>query len=930
MTPERLRQIEELYHSAREREPGEREAFLAQACGGDEELRQELDQLLAPESSSGNMLDHPIVDLPAVNLLANSTVAQFSAGTKLGRYEILALIGKGGMGEVYRARDPRLNRDVAVKVSAARFSERFEREANAIAALNHSNICTLYDVGPNYLVMELIEGKPLQGPLPLDRALQYAAQICDALDAAHRKGIIHRDLKPGNILVTKQGIKLLDFGLARMAPGEGDSTITQLTRPGVVMGTRAYMAPEQREGKPGDARSDIYAFGCVLYEMLTGKRATQERIPVEPAALEGVLGKCLEKDPEDRWQSARDLKAALELVSPRRSNDPALPVSRPGKLPWIAASLAVGFAFAGVGWYRAARPVEQPLKPLVRMDVDLGSGVSLNTQFGANAILSPDGMRLVYLSRDRLFTRRLDQPRATELAGTEGAITPFFSPDGQWVAFSTQDGLKKISVEGGAAIALCDTSFGGGGSWGEDGEIIASHTGVLSRISSTGGKPTPAIEQAQGESNRFPQVLPGGKAVLFTSNATANAWDGASIEVVSFADRRRKTLQRGGTYGRYVPSSHGRDGHLIYVNRGTLFAVPFDVEALAVRGTPSPVLEQVIYSPSYGNAQIDFSQKGTLVYRSGGAETGELLTVHWLDSTGKMQPLLAKPDAYQSARLSPDSQRLAISTTDLWVYEWRRDTMTRLTFGGSLGGNSTPAVWSPDGRYLIFRKSGEGLFWTRSDGAGQPQRLIESKSSIQAYSFTPDGKRLAYRETSSGTGQDLWTAPVESDGSGLRVGKPEMFLGTQFSEQDPAFSPDGRWLAYSSDEGGKDQIFVRAFPGAPSGPGGKWQISNSGGMNPEWSRTARELFFRTTDNQIGVAAYTVRGDSFVADKPRLWSEKPLAQTLANGSNYNLAPDGRRFVVFLPVEAPEAQQAQNHVVFLENFFDELRRKAPVGK
>jgi len=921
VTPDRMGQIEELYHSARERAPEQRAAFLVQACRGDEELRQEVEELLAPESSNGNLFDHPIVDLPAVNLLATATVAQLSAGTRLGTYEILAFIGKGGMGEVYKARDTRVPHVVAIKVSKTEFGERFRREARAIATLNHPNICTFHGIGPNYFVMEYIEGTPLKGPMPLEQALKYAAQICDALDAVHRKGITHRDLKPGNIMVTKQGIKLLDFGLARMAPGENDP---MLTYPGVVMGTPAYMAPEQREGKPGDARSDIYAFGCVLYEMLTGKRATQERIPVEPAALEGVLGRCLEKDPEDRWQSARDLKVALEMVrSTSGLNNPPSP--RP-VLTWTVAALAVGLV--GVSWvaWRATRPIEQPLKPLVRLDVDLGSDVSLGE---SSAIISPDGMRLVYGSRGRLFTRRLDQPKATELTGTEGAFAPFFSPDGQWVAFFTVGKLKKTSVEGGAAVALCDTSgFTGGGSWGEDGNIIASlGNGALSRIPSAGGTPTPATELAQGEEiQKFPQVLLGGKAVLFTSNTRARAsWDGASIEVISLADRRRKTLQQGGTYGRYVPSSNSRYGHLIYVNRGTLFAVPFDLETLDVRGTPSPVLEQVSYSASAGYAQFDSSQKGTLVYRSGGA-AGEVLTVQWLDRAGKMQPLLAKPDAYQSARLSPDGQRLAISTTDIWVYDLQRDTMTRLTFGDSLGSNSSPALWSPDGRYIIFRKPGEGLFWTRSDGAGQPQRLVQGTTSIAPWSFTPDGKRLAFRERNAVTGYDLWTMPVESDGAGLRGGKPEMFLGTQFNEQHPAFSPDGRWLAYSSDEGGTDQIFVRAFPDS----GGKWQISNSGGMYPEWSRTGRELFFRAADNQIGVAAYTVRGDSFLADKPRVWSEKRLGTTLANGSNYDLAPDGKRIVVFMPVGTPEAQKAQNHVIFLENFPDELRRKVPASR
>src|SRR6266478_3593696 len=315
MNAERLRQIEELYHSAREREPGQRSAFLAEACRGDEELRRKVELLLAQDASNDDAAGEKILDRPAweaaPSLLGQPGNARLTPGAQIGPYKIEALLGEGGMGEVYRAVDTRLKRTVAIKVAKERFGERFEREARAIAALNHPNICTLYDVGPNYLVMELVEGKPLKGPLPLDQALQYAGQICDALDAAHRKAITHRDLKPGNILVTKQGIKLLDFGLARVAPGESDPT---LTHPGDVMGTPAYMAPEQREGKPGDARSDIYAFGYVLYEMLTGKRAAQERTPVEPAALEGVLGTCLEKDPEDRWQSARDLKVGLGLV----------------------------------------------------------------------------------------------------------------------------------------------------------------------------------------------------------------------------------------------------------------------------------------------------------------------------------------------------------------------------------------------------------------------------------------------------------------------------------------------------------------------------------------------------------------------------------------------------------------------------------------
>ena len=380
----------------------------------------------------------------------------------------------------------------------------------------------------------------------------------------------------------------------------------------------------------------------------------------------------------------------------------------------------------------------------------------------------------------------------------------------------TQGKLKKISVEGGAAIALCDAngSSGLGGSWGEDGNIVAAlnTVGALSRIPSSGGTPAQVTEPAQGEvTHRWPQILPGGKAVLFTAHTANNEFDAANIEVMSLADHRRKTLVRGGSFGRYAPS-----GHLVYINKGTLFAVPFDLDTLAVRGTPSPVLDQVAYTSRNGSAQFDFSRSGTLVYESGGAVGGGLFTVQWLDGAGRTQPLLAKADAYLYPRLSPDGQRLAVAAADIWIYEWQRDTMTRLTFNEGVS-----PVWSPDGRYIVFRGPG-GMFWTRSDGAGKPQPLTQSKTAQTPYSFTPDGKRLAFHEV-VGAGFRLWTVPLESDGAGLRAGKPEVFLLTQFNARSPSFSPDGRWLAYASDESGAYQVYVRAFPDK----GGKWQVSNS-------------------------------------------------------------------------------------------------------
>ena len=720
-----------------------------------------------------------------------------------------------------------------------------------------------------------------------------------------------------------------------------------LTGKNEIVGTLYYMSPEQLQaqanGQEIDARSDIFSFGLVLYEMLTGKRAFEGSSPasviaaimerpapsiadVAPPALDRVLKTCLAKDPDERWQSARDLKRELEWIASAPGDVTTVPTALAGRLPWIAAAgvLAVVAAALGFFLYRATRPAE--LKPLVHLDVDLGSGVSNSSPRGADTIISPGGTRLVYVLQNRLFTRRLDQSKANELAGTEGAFAPFFSPDGQWVAFFAEDKLKKISVEGGAALTLCDSSAARGGSWGEDGSIIAalSPNGVLTRIPSAGGAPTPLTEPAQGEfTERWPQILPGGKAVLFTSHTSGAGFDGANIEVMSLADHRRKTLQRGGAFGRYLPASNG-PGHLVYINKGTLFAVPFDLDELEVRGTPSPVLDQVAYSPGAGFAQFDFSSSGTLVYKSGGAAGGSLFTAQWLDAAGKTQPLLAKADAYLYPRLSPDGTRLAVSAEDIWVYEWQRDTMTRLSFTGT----AAAPVWSPDGRYIVFANRGHGgMFWTRSDGAGTPQPLIHQVTSMSLnvpYSFTPDGKRLAFHE--AGSVPQLWTVPIESDSAGLRAGKPEPFLQSQFSGRQPSFSADGVWLAYASNESGVYQIYVRAFPDK----GDKWQISNGGGLNPVFSPNGRELFFRNEANRIMVAEYATKGDSFVAGKARVWSEKEIGDTAMLGSSFDVAPDGKRIAVLMPVERPETQRTQNRVIFLENFSDELRRKVPTGK
>jgi serine/threonine-protein kinase len=587
-------------------------------------------------------------------------------------------------------------------------------------------------------------------------------------------------------------------------------------------------------------------------------------------------------------------------------------------------TLFLGAAIASLFIWKLRPAALQPVdRPLVRLDVDLGPDVSLGSPQGTDTILSSDGTRLAYVSRGRLYTRRLDQQNETELVGAQGGYEPFFSPDGKWVAFFAVGGLKKISVESGSVVALCNANNGKGGSWGEDGNIIAALRtgGGLSHIPSGGGPPTAVTDLQSGEAtHRWPQILPGGKAVLFTASPTVSAFDGANIEVMSLEDHHTKTLVQGGMFGRYLPS-----GYLVYMNRGTLFAVPFDLERLEVHGTPAPVLDQVGYNAAQGSAQFDFSQAGTLVYHSGGTGGG-LLTVAWLDGAGKTQPLLAKPGNYQRPSMSPDGQRLALEVTegpytDIWLYDRQRDTMTRLTFTG----NANAPVWSPDGRYIAFEVLGEGMSVTRSDGSGNPRALTQSKNIQVPWSFTPDGKQLAFYEQDSKTLFDLWTVPLESDSAGLRAGKPEVFLKTTADERTPTFSPDGRWLAYISDESGSFQVYVRAFPDK----GGKWQISNGGGWLPMWSHNGHDLFFEALDNHIMMAAFTAKGDSFVADKPRLWSEKQIGGLTLTSRNFDLSADGKLIVALMPAETAEGQKAQNHLIFLENFFDEVRRRTAVG-
>jgi Tol biopolymer transport system component len=938
---ERWQQIESLFQEALQHDPAERDTWLREACRGDAGLQGEVASLLANHQEATDF--EPWAAAAAAQIIGGPAL---KAGQRLGPYEILAPIGKGGMGEVYKARDTRLKREVAIKICAAQFGERFEREARAIAALNHPNICQLYDVGPNFLVMELVEGENLAGPLPVETVLNYARQIAEALEAAHEKGIVHRDLKPANVKVTPAGVvKVLDFGLAKAAeepaagadPSASPTLTMSPTRAGVILGTAPYMAPEQARGAVVDKRADIWAFGCVLYEMVSGKRAFHGETTSDilaavlkeepdwsriPARVQALLRRCLVKDPKRRL---RDIGDAMPLLD-------SVPELSPGRRPWpwVVAVIAIALAvILGVGWWRATH--SEPLHPLVRVSTELSPGATVSRVACCQLALSPDGTRIAVIQQDtvgksRLATRRLDQSQFGPLSGTEGADRPFFSPDGQWIAFVADGKLKKIAVQGGSPATLCDAPRLRSASWGDDGSIVAAFAseGGLSRIPS-GGALAPATEPSKekGErSHQYPQILPGSQAVLFTS--TAGNFEDAEIDVISLKTGERKTVLRGGFGGRYLPS-----GHLVYLHQGTLFAAPFNLSRLAVTGTPQPVLEDVSSIGGRGIASFDFSQTGTFVYLSGKSESQ--WSIFWLDGAGKTRPLHLTPGFNESLRFSPDGKRLAFTLyndrgTDIWLQDLERDITSRLT---SMSGRNAGPVWTPDSKSIVFASSGstaQGMYWIRADGSGEAQSLTDRKTARYANSFSPDGKRLAYTQFITGGHVEIWTAPVEGDRNHPRLGKAERFLSTAFDQMEPAFSPDGRWLAYSTNETGTFEVYVRPFPG----PGGKKQISAGGGRYPIWSRNGRELFFLSLDRRITVVSYTANSDSFAAGKPQVWFERSLADT-GGSPPYDLAPDGKRFAASLYAggTAEQEQKPVDSVTVLLNFFDYLRQRVPAG-
>jgi eukaryotic-like serine/threonine-protein kinase len=887
-------------------------------------------------------------------------------GKRLGPYEILSAIGAGGMGEVYRARDTRLDRIVAIKVlpthlaDRSELRERFEREARTIASLNHPHICTLFDIGRqdgiDYLVMEYLEGETLaqrlaKGPLSIQQVLQYTIEIADALDKAHRKDITHRDLKPGNIMLTKSGTKLLDFGLAKLAqesaPATSDSQLPTMkdaiTAQGTILGTLQYMAPEQVEGKEVDARTDIFAFGVVVYEMATGKKAFEGKTsasvmakilevdppsiaslqPMTPPQLDRIVKRCLAKEPDERWQSANDLANELKWIAEQRSQA-AIPASGVARrrireqAAWALPAVAVVVAAlaTAVPYFQRTplqvRPVRFTISPPEKERLPI---LADTPDFLS---VSPDGSKVAFAAADSggtymLWIRDLDSYTARPLPGTDDAYGPFWSPDSRFIAFSAGSVLKKVAVEGSPPQTLTvSASLDSMGSWNRAGVILFAAlrgSGIL-RVSSTGGSATPVTmldASRQEDFHYWPHFLPDGKHFLYFAHSTSPG--NSAIFVGSLDSKEKKLLLQASSIAIYSPP-----GYLLYVRNGTLLAQSFDADRLELKGDALPVAQGVLFSSNNGGAAVSVSGNGVLAYRMvpSNAQT-ELV---WVDRKGSEQRLPAPPHGYRNPRLSPDGKHVAVTIDELgsqdWILDISRGTLTRLTFEGSYNG---AMAWSPDGKWVAFgtdRSGPRNLFWQLADGSGKAERLTtnETAQSDVAGGWSPDGQTLAYESLVPGAGYDLWVYRLTDH-------KTQPFLQTRFNEISPRFSPDGHWLAYASDESGRLEIYVQPYPG----PGGKWQISTDGGTEPVWARNG-ELFYRNGDKMMAVETNTK--SNFSADNPKLLFERHYA-TYNTMPAYDATSDGQRFLL-----AKTAGQGPQEINIVLNWNEELKQKVPAGR
>ena len=885
------------------------------------------------------------------------------AGTRLGSYEIVALLGAGGMGEVYRAHDTRLGRDVAIKILPEAFAAdvdrvaRFQREAKTLAALNHPNIAAIYGLeqadGVHALVMELVEGEDLsqriaRGAIPLAEALPIGKQMADALEAAHEQGIVHRDLKPANIKVRADGtVKVLDFGLAKAMDPPASSpnmsrspTITTpaMTHAGMILGTAAYMSPEQARGHVVDKRTDIWAFGCVLYEMLTRQRAFKGddvsttlaavmmkepdwgALPATmPVGLRRLLTRCLAKDAKARMRDIGEARQQIEALVAGASGLEAAPVetlSRRGlSLPVAGLIAAMAAMITGVAVWTLKSSAPSGGAIVARVTVSLPPGVHFEDLQYPAVVLSPDGTQLAYVATRggirQLYIRSMDNLELKAIAGTEDARAPFFSPDGQWVGFFAAGKLKKVSVTGSVLQTLWNAPFSMGGSWGPDNTIYFAPTSISGvwKIPASGGtaQPITTLDRRKGEvSHRWPQVLPGGKAVLFTV-WTGPGFDEMSIDVQSLDTGERHVLLTGGGTGRYVST-----GHLVYTRGDALMAVPLDLARLKVISSAPVVLGETVYTGAQG-AQYTVSETGALAYVPGDSRRYERRLV-WVDRHGGVDPLPAPVKAYGSPHLSPDGRRAAVEIWEgivgLWIYDLARATLTPLTSGGS----SQQPTWTPDGKRIAYRATRNGVrnvFWKAADGSGEEERLTTSDNMQTPGSWSPDGAWLAFHEIAASS--DIWVLRPEGDRT------PQVFLSTPANERNPRFSPDGRWLAYESEESGRAQIYVRPFPG----PGGISQISTEGGTEPVWSRDGRELFYLNGDKMmvVDIAARP----TLLPGTPRLLFEGRYETSVTNTSSYDVSLDGQRF---LRAQPTESGQAATQIQVVINWQEELKRLVPM--
>jgi len=891
-------------------------------------------------------------------------------GTRLGPYEILSPLGSGGMGEVYRARDTRLGRDVAVKVLPASFSSdrdrlhRFEQEACAAGALNHPNILSIHDIGTHdgttYVVSELLEGETLRkrlsgATLTQRRAIDYALQLAHGLAAAHEKGIVHRDLKPENIFITKEGpVKILDFGLAKLTLANGNERQTNIptrradTAPGVVIGTVGYMSPEQVRGQIVDHRSDIFAFGAVLYEMLSGQRAFHGESPAdtmsailreEPPALsattnhkvspglERLVNHCLEKNPQERFHSARDLAFALESLSAASDSSAALPRTSGEKvktLPswlWIGSAIVIGAIAGGIlvsVWISRSSQITLVPATTKRLVIHLPPSDRIafahTVPYGIgrpSIALSHDGNYLAYVveheNQRQLYLRNMDQFEGSPLPQTDGAFLPFFSPDGQWIGFFTDTQLKKVFVGGGSPVVLCDARNVFGACWTSDNSIFFSpddgHS--LFQVTAEGGTPKRVAEGTSGiyTDNRFffPHVLTGTESLLINRTVF---FQGGTISLYSLKTGEQRVLIQGGSDAQYVPT-----GHLLYARQGELVAVAFDINRQQVTGAPVPVLEGV-RTEAYGSGQYSFSEDGTLAYVPGGSGLDGKFA--WVDRNGNVEPLPTQARTYGDFRLSPDAQHLAATiygtTVDIWVYDFKRNAWMRLT---SEGINTNP-MWTPDGKHIVYAVSVNGstsnLFWQPSDASTTPQRLTSSEYIQTPSSWSPDGKALLFREINPTTSGDIWALQFDGDKS-----KIAPYLQTTANEAFPTFSRDGKWVAYASTESGRFEVYISPYPAATS----RLQISTEGGEEPIWSPKGDELFYRNGQKWMKVAVKL--RSTVVVGKPESLFEGPFVNV--PGYSYDVGPGARKFLVLLEAGAGSASEIR----IVLNWFDELKSR-----